>query len=58
VICFNQRLIAEGPPAEIFTPATLRSTYHADMEVIRHGDFILMANATPLQIGHPRGPDG
>jgi zinc/manganese transport system ATP-binding protein/zinc transport system ATP-binding protein len=51
VICFNQGLIAEGPPAEVFTPHILRRTYHADMEVIRHGDFILMANATPLHIG-------
>ena len=52
VICFNQGLIAEGTPLEVFTPQVLRKTYQADMEVIRHGDFILMANATPLDLGN------
>ncbi|MBI4714407.1 MAG: metal ABC transporter ATP-binding protein [Nitrospirae bacterium] len=55
VICFNQGLIAEGAPTEVFTPYVLRKTYQAEMEVIRHGDFILMANATPLDLGSKKG---
>jgi zinc/manganese transport system ATP-binding protein/zinc transport system ATP-binding protein len=54
VICFNQGLIAEGKPEKVFTPYVLRQTYNADMEVIRHGDFILMANATPLTLGEKK----
>jgi len=48
VICFNKGIVAEGDPERIFTPAVLRKTYQAEMKVIRHGDFVLMAHSTPL----------
>ncbi len=51
VICFNRGVIAEGPPEKVFTTDVLRRTYHAEMVVIRHGDFILMSHATPLGLG-------
>ncbi|MFI5303720.1 MAG: metal ABC transporter ATP-binding protein [Nitrospiria bacterium] len=50
VICFNKGIIAEGNPDRIFTSAVLKKTYQADMKVIRHGDFVLMAHSTPLNI--------
>jgi zinc/manganese transport system ATP-binding protein len=50
VICFNKGIIAQGNPDKIFTSAVLKKTYQADMKVIRHGDFVLMAHSTPLNI--------
>ena len=50
VICFNKGIVAYGDPDMIFTPAVLKKTYQADMTVIRHGDFVLMAHSTPLAI--------
>ena len=49
IICFNEGVVAEGPPARVFTPEILRCTYQADMEVVRHGKFLLMAKSTPLE---------
>lgn len=40
IICFNKRLIAQGPPTEIFTPQILSQTYQAPLEVIRHTGVI------------------
>ncbi|MFY9288077.1 MAG: metal ABC transporter ATP-binding protein [Alphaproteobacteria bacterium] len=42
VICFNQTIIAQGHPEEIFTSATLSKTYDSEMSVIRQGDVILV----------------
>jgi zinc/manganese transport system ATP-binding protein/zinc transport system ATP-binding protein len=42
VICFNQTIIAQGHPEEIFTSATLSRTYDSEMSVIRQGDVILV----------------
>lgn len=42
VICFNQIIIAQGHPEEIFTSATLSRTYDSEMSVIRQGDVILV----------------
>ncbi|MBI3291897.1 MAG: metal ABC transporter ATP-binding protein [Elusimicrobia bacterium] len=50
VVCFHRRIIAEGPPQQIFTTEILRETYQAEVTVIRHGEFILMASATPLSL--------
>lgn len=38
VICLNRRVVADGPPAEILTDATLRETYAADLAVITDAD--------------------
>ena len=42
VICFNQTIIAQGHPEEIFTSATLSRTYDSEMSVVRQGDVILV----------------
>ncbi|MHB8481729.1 MAG: metal ABC transporter ATP-binding protein [Nitrospiria bacterium] len=54
VICFNKGVVAHGDPEIVFTPAILKKTYQADMNVIRHGDFVLMAHSTPLSIRHQK----
>lgn len=50
VICFQQGLIAEGPPEEVFTPTILRQTYNAEMVVLRHDDITVIANRS---LTHP-----
>lgn len=42
VICFNQTIVAQGHPEEIFTSATLSRTYESEMSVVRQGDVILV----------------
>ncbi|HEY5600356.1 MAG TPA: ABC transporter ATP-binding protein [Candidatus Manganitrophaceae bacterium] len=42
VICFNQTVIAQGDPNEIFTSAILSRTYESEMAVVRQGDVILV----------------
>lgn len=42
VICFNQTIIAQGHPEEIFTSMTLSRTYDSEMSVVRQGDVILV----------------
>jgi zinc/manganese transport system ATP-binding protein/zinc transport system ATP-binding protein len=54
VICFNQGIVAQGDPDEIFTSEILRRTYNAEMVVIKHGGFTLMANITPLSLKGPQ----
>jgi zinc/manganese transport system ATP-binding protein len=50
VICFNQELIAEGAPREVFTDHVLTRTYGGDIVIIEHGDHFLIANSTPLKL--------
>lgn len=50
VICFNHGVIAQGMPEEVFTPEVLKQTYDAEVAVFKHGEFMLMANATPLHL--------
>lgn len=44
VICLNRRVIAEGPPREVFTPAILAHTYQAEMVVVQHEGLTLIAD--------------
>ncbi|MEU8403526.1 hypothetical protein AB0C28_50845 [Nonomuraea sp. NPDC048892] len=32
----NGRVLADGPPAQVLTPALLAEVYHVDAEVARH----------------------
>ena len=50
VICFNQGVIAQGRPEQVFTPEVLERTYRSEVVVVRHGEFILMAHRTPLSL--------
>jgi zinc/manganese transport system ATP-binding protein len=44
VICFNQGLIAQGQPSDVFTPAILEKTFGAEMVVFHQEDRILIAS--------------
>jgi zinc/manganese transport system ATP-binding protein len=50
VVCVNERVIAEGPPSDVYTPDILRRTYGAEMTVVRHEGMTLVAE-TPHHIG-------
>ncbi len=50
VICFNQKIIAQGPPEEVFTSKILSRTYDSEMSVIRQGD-VMMVDDSPHE-GH------
>lgn len=52
VICFNNGIVAEGRPRDIFTNAILTETYGSDIIIIKHGDYHLIANSTPLKFKH------
>jgi zinc/manganese transport system ATP-binding protein/zinc transport system ATP-binding protein len=43
VICLNRRLIAEGPPEQVFTADILGRTYNAEMNVVVHEGMTLVA---------------
>ncbi len=45
VICVNGRVIAEGPPHEVFNRDVLRQTYGADMTVIKYQGMTLVAES-------------
>ena len=38
----NKRIIAEGSPFEVLTPANLEATYGAPMEILEHGGMPLV----------------
>mgnify|MGYP001163171002 CR=1 FL=1 len=42
VICLNRRVIASGPPDEVFTPKILSATYKGNMVVFRHNDMLFV----------------
>ncbi len=50
VICVNRRIIAEGPPGDVYTPAILQETYGAEMDVIQHNGLTLVAES-PHMLG-------
>lgn len=50
VICFNQKIIAQGPPEEVFTSRILSRTYDSEMSVIRQGN-VMMVDDSP-HAGH------
>lgn len=50
VVCVNGRIIAEGPPSEVFTPEILKETYGAEMPIVRYRGLTLVAE-TPHVIG-------
>ena len=44
LVCINQRIIAEGSPFEVLTPANLEATYGAPMEILEHGGMPLVVD--------------
>ena len=45
VVCLNGRIIAQGPPSEVFTEDTFRLTYGAEIPVIRYQGMTLVAES-------------
>jgi ABC-type Mn2+/Zn2+ transport system ATPase subunit len=50
VVCVNKTIIAQGSPAEVYTPDNLRRTYGAEMAVFQYEGMTLVAEA-PHHIG-------
>ena len=48
VICFNNGLVAQGRPCDIFTNETLTKTYGGDIVIVRHDGHLLIANSSAL----------
>ena len=48
VICINGKVVAEGPPSEVFTTETLAVTYGAEMPVIHYQGLALVAESPHL----------
>jgi zinc/manganese transport system ATP-binding protein len=46
VICINRRMIAQGPPEEVYTVETMNETYRGDMLVMRQ-DGLLFVQQKP-----------
>ncbi len=42
VICLNRRVIAEGPPPQVFNSEVLRETYRGEMVVFQHEGMIMV----------------
>ena len=45
VVCMKGRILAEGPPDQVFTPETFRLTYDAEMPVIHYQGMTLVAES-------------
>ena len=54
VVCLNRTIIAEGPPAAVFTDATLSELYGAPMHVVREGDVTVVVDHPDLLVGAGR----
>jgi ABC-type Mn2+/Zn2+ transport system ATPase subunit len=47
VVCLNRRVVAQGPPAAVFTPAILKETFGSEMLVFHHDGILVTADAPP-----------
>ncbi|MDQ6928737.1 MAG: metal ABC transporter ATP-binding protein [Actinomycetota bacterium] len=47
LVCLNHRVIAQGPPHEVFTPEILRETFGSEMIVFHHDGALITADAPP-----------
>lgn len=53
LVALNGTVVADGAPAELFTPSVLRATFGSEMIVLRHDDLLLAADL-PVDHGpHP-----
>jgi zinc/manganese transport system ATP-binding protein/zinc transport system ATP-binding protein len=57
VVCVNRGIVADGPPAEVFTPQVLRRTYGGDMVVVKQDGMTLVADS-PHALGELTGVGG
>ncbi len=56
VVCINGRLVAEGPPSQVFTPSMFKMTYGAEMPVIHYQGMTLVGEL-PHFVGTGAGVD-
>jgi len=45
VVCLNQRVIGDGPPAHVLVPEVLEATYGSPMEVLEHGGMRVVVDS-------------
>ena len=45
VVCLNQRVVGDGPPAEVLVPEVLEETYGSPMEVLEHSGMRVVVDA-------------
>ena len=63
VVCINGGIIADGRPADVFTPAVLRRTYGGDMVVVHQDGHTLIADSPHIfdelqrPVGHVQEPE-
>ena len=53
LVCLNRRVLGEGAPADVLTPAILEATYGARMEVLIHAGMPVVVDATPASAVQP-----
>jgi len=47
LVCVNGRIVADGSPAEVITPAVLEETFGARMEVLEHLGMLVVVDGAP-----------
>ena len=45
VVCMNGRIVAEGPPSDVFTPEGLKETYNAEIHITEYQGMKLVAES-------------
>lgn len=45
VVCMNGRIVAEGPPSDVFTPEVLKETYNAEIHITEYQGMKLVAES-------------
>jgi ABC-type Mn2+/Zn2+ transport system ATPase subunit len=50
IVCLHGRVIADGHPSQILTPEVLAATFAASVRIVRDGDLIMIADASPLLV--------
>src|SRR5205807_5948720 len=53
LVCVNRRVIAQGPPEQVFTPEILGATFDAEIVVVRHDGLLLATEAPEHMAEHP-----
>jgi zinc/manganese transport system ATP-binding protein/zinc transport system ATP-binding protein len=48
VVCINREVVADGPPARVFTTSILRRTYGGEMVVVHQDGMVLIADTPHL----------
>jgi ABC-type Mn2+/Zn2+ transport system ATPase subunit len=55
VVCLNGRIVANGQPSDVVTPAMLERTFGAKMEVLEHLGMLVVVDRSAGIIGASRG---